>query len=322
VVFGLNSALGGGFRWDAAARTIGTNERSLNGGLRFSVEGGSFQNFRDLFAWQTLPSVADFTLAVQQAFNAWTIVDPATSLGTAISFVDDIANTAVIGTQVFGSFVNGVTQNGAEIDLFGDNAGDNGTRAVTAFFAVGGNVTLTSGTANYGGADGGGAISGADIQINSNPGAVYTLDDFRRLLTHEIGHALGLGDVEDFNNLGFIDDNYSAANAQATLNNSWALLVNPLDPEQSTGLTKFAAGVVANNNPGIDSPGVDILMESEGLGIAPGNPVTNLFPLTNDDFGTRQFLYPSLEGTPEPSALAFAAVGLAGVFVSRRRARS
>jgi hypothetical protein len=34
-------------------------------------------------------------------------------------------------------------------------------------------------------------------------------------------------------------------------------------------------------------------MESTGLGIAPGNNVFNLFPLRNDDFGMRQFLYPS-----------------------------
>jgi hypothetical protein len=28
------------------------------------------------------------------------------------------------------------------------------------------------------------SISGADVTINSNPGAVYSLDLFRRLLTH------------------------------------------------------------------------------------------------------------------------------------------
>lgn len=333
VVFGLDgtitgtdTGLGGGFRWDAnASRTFGGLERSLAGGLRFSVQGGSYQAFRDLFTWSGgAPTVAAFTTAVQQAFAAWTIVDPATNLGTAISFVDDIANTAVFGISGFNSF----DFRGAEIDLYGFDAGDTGTRAVTQFSAsVGDNVTLTSGVSGYGGADGGGAIAGADIKINSNPGASYTLDLFRRLLTHEIGHAIGLGDVEDFGGNGFIDDNYNGTNsstALATLTNSWAALVNPLDPEHSIGLTRFAPGVVADADPGIDTPGVNILMESNGVGIAPGNPVTNLFPLTNDDFGTRQFLYPSfaIEGTPEPTSLALATVGVAGVFLRRRRAKN
>jgi len=330
VIFGLDTTLtgtdtglGGGFRWDASAtREFGGLERSLAGGLRFSVQGGSYQAFRDLFSWSGgAPTVAAFTTAVQQAFNAWSSVDPATGLGTAISFVDDIANTAVFGIAGFNSF----DFRGAEVDLYGFNAGDTGTRAVTQFSAsTFDNVTLTSGVSGYGGADGGGAISGADIKINSNPGALYTLDIFRRLLTHEIGHALGLADVEDFNHFGFIDDNYNSANAQATLNNSWAFLVNPVDPEHSAGLTLFPWPTVGTGNPGIGSPGVDLLMESNGLGIAAGNPVTNLVPLTNDEYGTRQFLYPqfAVEGTPEPSTLALAAMGLGGVVVRRRRAQS
>ena len=51
VVFGTDGNLGGGFRWDAAARTISGNERSLDGGLRYSVQGGSMQAYRDLFSW-------------------------------------------------------------------------------------------------------------------------------------------------------------------------------------------------------------------------------------------------------------------------------
>ena len=35
-------------------------------------------------------------------------------------------------------------------------------------------------------------------------------------------------------------------------------------------------------------------MESSGLGISLGNPASNLVPLRNDDYGMRQFLYPSL----------------------------
>lgn len=309
VIFGSDGNLGGGFRWDAAPRTILGNERSLDGGLRYSLLGGSVQAFRDLFSWNVIPSVAQFSTAIDQAFGAWASVDPVTNLGTALSFVDDSANTAVIGTSGFG----GINANGAEIDIFGVDAGDSGRRGVASFLATSGDVTLTSGTANYGGAQGGGAIRGADVYINANSGAVYTLDLFRRLLTHELGHALGLADVEDFFNNGFIDDNYDITDPAGTLTNSWALLVDPLNPAASAGLTQLAPGMVANNASGVDAPGVDILMESQGLGIAPGNPVTNIVPLTADDYGTRQFLYPTLAATvpiPEPSSMMLLLFGL------------
>jgi hypothetical protein len=265
---------------------IGEDERSLAGGLRYSLQGGSFEAYRDLFQWVTTPSVAEFQLAVEQAFAAWTAVDPATGLYTDLSFVADLS-TPVVGTGTF----NGFDAHGAEIDLFAADAGDIVTRAVAKLDAIEESVMLTSGTANY---PGSAAISGADITINNNSGAKFRLDFFRRLLAHEIGHALGLGDVEDANSEAeFIDDNYdgsSSETALATLTNSWAMLVNPLNP----AVSPLDLYVVANGNPGVDTPGVNILMESQGLGIAVGNPETSLFPLVNDDFGTRQFLYPSL----------------------------
>src|SRR5688572_3368041 len=79
-----SAGLAGGDRWDAAPRTFFGFERSLNGGLRYSVQGGSYEAFRNLFTWQTLPTVAEFTTAVQQAFGAWTAVDPVTGLGTSL----------------------------------------------------------------------------------------------------------------------------------------------------------------------------------------------------------------------------------------------
>lgn len=310
VIFGSDGSLGGGFRWDAAPRTQGGRERSLDGGLRYSVQGGSMQAYRDLFTWDSLPTVGEFTTAVDQAFGAWSSIDPLTGLSTALTFVNDTANTSVVGGGTFGSF----DFRGAEIDLFGANAGDSFNRGYARFSATFADVTLTSGTANYGGSDGGGAITGADVYINSNAGASYSLDGFRRLLTHELGHAIGLGDVEDFDSNGFIDDNYdgtSASSAESTLNNSWAGLVDPFDPSASVGLTQFTAGIVDNGSPGLDSPGVNILMESEGLGIAAGNPVTSLVPLTNDDYGTRQFLYPSLSAAvPEPGSIFLLSIGM------------
>ena len=138
-------------------------------------------------------------------------------------------------------------------------------------------------------------MSGIDITINNNVGTLHRLPQFRRLLTHEIGHALGLSDVESAaTEAVFVDDNFdgsTSATALATLTNSWALRVNPHDPATSP----LALYTVADADPGISTPGVNLLMESNGLGISnPGNPVTNLVPLTNDEYATRQFLYPSL----------------------------
>jgi len=316
------ATIGGGSRWDAAPRIInlgGTNfERSLDGGLRYSLQGGSFQAYRDLFAWNVVPTVANFQTAVQQAFDAWKATDPVSGLGSTLAFVPDLA-TPVVG---FNTGSGGLDTRGAEIDLFGStdagswNVGSTGNQGETRFNAIGSTVTLTSGTPNYPGST---AISGADIILNDNPGAVYSLDVFRRLLTHEIGHAIGLIDVEGNINPGaFIDDNYNgstSATALATLTNNWVLLVNPFNPGVSVGLSRYT---VPFADPGTTTPGVNILMESNGLGIAAGNPVTNLTPLSNDDYSTRQFLYPVV---PEPGTLSlifFAIVPL--VLQTRRRA--
>ena len=305
-----NTGLAGGFRWDAAPRTIGGQERSLSGGIRYSLQGGSYQAYRDLFSWQTVPTVPQFQLAVEQAFGAWTVVDPASGLGTSLAFVPDLA------TPVVGTGTGGINTLGAEIDLLvasdanSWNVGDAGQRGETFFNASGSTVTLTSGTPGYAAA----AISGADVTLNNNPQAAYQLDVFRLLLTHEIGHALGMADVDVQSGPAgnFIDDNYNGstnATALATLTNSWAAMVNPLNPASSVGLSLYT---VANGAPGIDTAGVNILMESQGLGGQYGN----LAPLSNDDYGGRQFLYPFL---PEPATGA--AMGVVGIVVGCRRSR-
>ena len=312
IMFGGSSSnqLAGGYRWDAASRIIGGVERSLQGGLRYSVAGGNFETFRDQFTWSSTPTVSAFQTAVEQSFAAWTTPDPVNGLTSAISFTADF-NTSVVGGGSFGV----LNRLGAEIDLFAFNAGDNGTRGVAMIDIFGVPVTLTSQVANYAGAF---AISGADIHINNNPGAVYTLDGFRRLLTHEIGHTIGLGDVEFAQQIGapFIDDNFDPLNPVSTLNNSWSGLVNPLDPANSPGLSTF------NIPPSVfQTTGVDLLMESNGLGISPGNPLSNLFPLTNDEYGMRQFLYPSVTAVPEPSSMGLLVVALLSLRVPSLVAR-
>ena len=110
VIFGFSdSQLGGGYRWDASPRSVGGDERSLVGGLRYSVQGGSMQAYRDLFSWNTIPSVSAFTTAVQQAFDAWSAVDPVSGLGTSLSFVPDLS-TPVVG---FNNGAGGLDTRGA-----------------------------------------------------------------------------------------------------------------------------------------------------------------------------------------------------------------
>ncbi len=292
-------------RWDAASRVISGNERSLDGGLRYSLQGSSFQAYRDSFTWTTVPSVSAFQTAVDQAFGAWRVVDPVSHYGTALNFVPDLS-TNVERIAGFGTLSVG----GAEIDLLASDAGSGGLMGFTAVGLLGTPVTLTSGVANYTSSV---TITGVDLHLNSNATAVYSLDAFRRVLTHEIGHAIGLGDVDQGGN--FIDDNYSGANPVATLTNSWAAIVDPLDPANSLGLSIYS---VPSANFAL--AGVDILMESNGLGLSVNNSLSELFPLRNDDYGMRQYLYPSLSAVPEPSGLGLLGIFALGLFRRSRRA--
>jgi len=288
-VFPLGSMRGS--RWDAAPRTFGEEiqlERALDGGLRYSLQTGSYAGFRDLFTWAgEAPAVEQFTAAIEAAFDAWTVVDPATGLGTDLYFVPDLG-TAVDRT------IDYDIRLGSEIDLFAATAagtwsvGDPIRRGEAGFSTTMTElqrVTLTSGVGNYIA----NPITGADITLNCNAQALWDLPTFQTLLTHEIGHTLGLADVDVVAgpNSYFIDDNYDGSTSQsaaATLTNSFALLINPLNPHKSPLRMYY----VADGDPGMDSAGVEILMESriarEIIGRAQ--------PLGNDDFAGRQYLYP------------------------------
>ncbi|MEM1444862.1 MAG: PEP-CTERM sorting domain-containing protein [Planctomycetota bacterium] len=286
VIYG-NSGVDYGSRWDAAPRSVNGVERSLDGGLRFAMQGGSYAAYRDLFSWSFTPSVSAFRQTIEDAFAAWTVIDPVSGLGTDVSFVYD-PDTRVQGVSHPDHWVN---DRGAEIDLFGVTAGVNwnvGDRSQRgeAYFNTGGfsnDLTLTSGTTGYAGYP----ISGADIRMNANARVNWNLADFGVILTHEIGHALGFGDV-DFNDGRFLDDDFDGStpeSAVATLTNSWAGLVDVNDPSQ----TPLALYNVNTDGWGVWTDGVDILMESF---------IPQVFfdrgeaSLQNDDFGGRQFLYP------------------------------
>lgn len=253
------------------------------------MQGGSYQAYRNLLSWDgTPPTVAEFEQAVLEAFAVWTSTDPATGLDSELRFVPDLGTP--VSTTVSGSYV----RLGSEIDLFaatsagGWNVGNNGTRAETYFnsITVPGNLTLTSGVTGYPGY----AISGVDITFNSNTGAKYTLSTFKAILAHEIGHALGLADVDVTSGPAgsFIDDNYnnsSDATIVATLTNSFALLINPADP----GASPLQRYTVPNTIHGFDTPGVDILMETNipSIFFSAAGPY-----LSPDDVAGRQFMYP------------------------------
>ena len=301
--FRLIGSGGRWLRWDAAPRTVGGEERSLDGGLRYSLEGGSYEALRDQLIWVggNVPTVEAFEGAIQRAFESWTLVDPATGLPASFHFVEDLG-TAVVddpgNPHRPGGFIG--LNRGAEIDVFAEtpHAGSQYGASVVVFVdSETDDLELSSGTPGYGGF----AISGADIRIN--PAFAWSLRGFEVLLTHEIGHALGLADL-DRDGEAFLDDDFdpsTSASALATLTDSFASAIDPLDPD-ATPLSVFTGSM--NADPGLDTPGVSLLMETDGIfDLLYTEP-----RLQNDEFAARQFLYPV--AVPEPGLGALLATGV------------
>lgn len=295
-------------RWDAAPRTVMDEERSLDGGLRYSVEGGSYEAFRDQFEWTAIPTTAEFQTAVEQSFAFWTAIDPESGLGTPLYFVADLA-TAVYddpGQPGNPGSWTGVNS-GAEIDLIAETPYLPAIASALAFVDLSSaqNITLTSGTTGYRGF----AISGADIRMD--PGYTWGIELFQSVLTHEIGHAIGFADFWQYPGLAgafspFLDDDYdgtSSATALATLTNSFALEIDPFDPDNSP-LVKIYDPL--SGDPGLATFGVHMLMEELFVS-----------SMSNNEFAGRQFLYP----VPEPALGGLVALAVAALAPALRRGR-
>jgi hypothetical protein len=316
-VFDLTDSHGLGVaRWNAAPHFVDGVERSLDGGLRYSIEGGSYAAFRDQFAWVGAdPSAAQFQAAVEHAFADWTVVDPESGLGTDLYFVPDFDTVPVL--EVFDTNDLLKLNRGAEIDLFARSI-PGAVAFVTAHVDPNATTaTLSSGVVDYSAA----VVSGFDIQMATD--FAWSLSDFQAWLTKEIGQSLGLGNVDVNTNdpssypvlSKFYDDNFDNTNdstALTTLTNSFANIIDPYDPDNSPGLMLYEpcsgiSGCVSS--PGIDTPGVNILMET--------SPQVHALVPQNDEFAGRQFLYPYV--VPEPSSLMLAS--LAGCALLHRRRR-
>ncbi|MEZ4291456.1 MAG: hypothetical protein R3E53_13325 [Myxococcota bacterium] len=94
--FRVTEGASGWLRWDAAPREVDGLERSLAGGLRYSIEHGDYQD-----PARRVPLAAG---AAERrglpggrgaAFENWTVVDPVTGLPAGYHFVEDLATPAV-----------------------------------------------------------------------------------------------------------------------------------------------------------------------------------------------------------------------------------
>jgi hypothetical protein len=237
-------------RWDSLNRDDGKGtDRSLQGGLSYNVEGNTLNAFFQQFTWATGTTQAQFASAFQSAVAAMSYCS-VTMVKTTEPVVLDIG---VAGNRLEGN----------EIDVFG-NPITGSALGNTAIFGVDANVRLTSGF---------GApnlfpstrIYGADIVIDtSNNGTPWTLDKWKHVLMHELGHALGLSEAED----KYFWDN------DDTINNP--MVINEF----------------ADVRMGLENRGWKDLQDVTGILMCSDCGPAGLIGPQPDDFGGLKFLYP------------------------------
>lgn len=174
-------------RWDATTKSLVNDHASgLGGGIEFSLDAEFCRQLSKGFAQP--PSCGDLVGVVYQALGAWEKLDG------RIRFTDvsDQVPATVDGSD------GEIAGAGAELDIFavpGSWDTIHGTEAATdSLYHIGGQMHLSNGQTVSGS-----TFTHADLRLyvrtgckDADPPGCWDLDKMRKILTHEVGHAIGL----------------------------------------------------------------------------------------------------------------------------------